>query len=99
MIIISVHRLFSKEPRPLVSVSTADISILHSAEVVHLYPQVVIPICHHLYQGSGVGYTTSFSKVLSNKCSPLRIPHQPVRSLPQGVTNIALLSHVAKNIF
>jgi hypothetical protein len=27
-------------------VSTADIPVLHSAEVVHLYPQVVLPICH-----------------------------------------------------
>nr|ACN27060.1 unknown [Zea mays] len=26
--------------------STADIPVLHSAEVAHLYPQVVIPICH-----------------------------------------------------
>jgi hypothetical protein len=30
------------------TVSTADISILHSAEVAHLYPQVVLPICHGL---------------------------------------------------
>jgi hypothetical protein len=28
------------------TVSTADIPVLHSAEVVLLYPQVVIPICH-----------------------------------------------------
>jgi hypothetical protein len=28
------------------TVSTADISVLHSAEVAHLYPQVVLPICH-----------------------------------------------------
>jgi hypothetical protein len=27
------------------TVSTADISILHSAEVAHLYAQVVLPIC------------------------------------------------------
>jgi hypothetical protein len=26
--------------------STADIPVLHSAEVAHLYPQVVLPICH-----------------------------------------------------
>jgi hypothetical protein len=28
------------------TVSTADISVLHSAEVAHLYPQIVLPICH-----------------------------------------------------
>jgi hypothetical protein len=27
-------------------VSTADIPVLHSAEVAHLYPQVMLPICH-----------------------------------------------------
>jgi hypothetical protein len=43
------------------TVSTTDIPVLHSIEVVHLYPQVVLPICHgvmnpiHLYQGSEVG--------------------------------------------
>jgi hypothetical protein len=28
------------------TVSTADIPVLHYAEVTHLYPQVVLPICH-----------------------------------------------------
>jgi hypothetical protein len=28
------------------TVSTADIPVLHSTEVAHLYPQVVLPICH-----------------------------------------------------
>jgi hypothetical protein len=28
------------------TVSTANIPVLHSAEVAHLYPQVVLPICH-----------------------------------------------------
>jgi hypothetical protein len=28
------------------TVSTASIPVLHSAEVAHLYPQVVLPICH-----------------------------------------------------
>jgi hypothetical protein len=30
----------------LMTVSTASIPVLHSAEVAHLYPQVVLPICH-----------------------------------------------------
>jgi hypothetical protein len=43
------------------TVSTADIPVLHSAEVVHLYPQVMLPIYQgiathiHLYQGSEAG--------------------------------------------
>jgi hypothetical protein len=28
------------------TVSMADILVLHSAEVAHLYPQAVLPICH-----------------------------------------------------
>jgi hypothetical protein len=28
------------------TVSTASIPVLHSAEFAHLYPQVVLPICH-----------------------------------------------------
>jgi hypothetical protein len=28
------------------TVSTTDIPVLHSVEVAHLYPQVVLPICH-----------------------------------------------------
>jgi hypothetical protein len=44
------------------TVSTADIPVLHSEEVVHLYRQVVLPICHgimnpiHLYRGDDAGY-------------------------------------------
>jgi hypothetical protein len=43
------------------TVSTTSILVLHSAEVVHLYPQVVLPICQgvmnpiYLYQGSEAG--------------------------------------------
>jgi hypothetical protein len=28
------------------TVSTTNIPVLHSAKVAHLYPQVVLPICH-----------------------------------------------------
>jgi hypothetical protein len=31
---------------PLLTVSTTDIPVLHSAEVAHLYPQVMLPIYH-----------------------------------------------------
>jgi hypothetical protein len=46
---------------PLMTVSTADIPVLQSTEVAHLYPQVVLLICQgvmnpiHLYQGSETG--------------------------------------------
>jgi hypothetical protein len=39
----------------------ADIPVLHYAKVAHLYPQVMLPICHevmnliHLYQGGEAG--------------------------------------------
>jgi hypothetical protein len=43
------------------TVSAASISVLHSAEVAHIYPQVMLPIYQgvinpiHLYQGSETG--------------------------------------------
>jgi hypothetical protein len=43
------------------TVSKADIPILHSVEVAHIYPQVMLPVCHrvmnpiHIYQGSETG--------------------------------------------
>jgi hypothetical protein len=46
----------------LMIVSTASIPVLHSAEVAHLYPQVMLPICQetanpvHLYRGGKAGY-------------------------------------------
>jgi hypothetical protein len=43
------------------TVSTADIPVLHYEEVAHLYPQVMLPICQgiatpiHLYLGGEAG--------------------------------------------
>jgi hypothetical protein len=43
------------------TMSMADIPVLHSVEVAHLYPQVVLPICQgvmnpiNLYQGNEAG--------------------------------------------
>jgi hypothetical protein len=34
----------------LMTVSTASILVLHSVEVTHIYPQVVLPICHWVDQ-------------------------------------------------
>jgi hypothetical protein len=55
------HKLIMWVSEPLMTVSTASIPVLHSAEVAHLYPQVMLPICHwsdsiHLYLGSEAGY-------------------------------------------
>ena len=80
--IISVHHLFCKGPRPLVTMSTADIPILHSAEVVHFHceswftlsPEVANLLTH--FQGRSAGFTMKTFKSLSNKLGPLRFPHQ-----------------------
>jgi hypothetical protein len=46
---------------PLLTVSMADILVLHSVEFAHFYPQVVTPIYHevmnliHLCRGGEVG--------------------------------------------
>jgi hypothetical protein len=43
------------------TVSMTDIPVLHSVEVAHLYPQVMLPICQgiatpkHLYRGGEAG--------------------------------------------
>jgi hypothetical protein len=43
------------------TVSTADILVLHCADVAHLYPQAMLPICQgiatpiHLYLGGEAG--------------------------------------------
>jgi hypothetical protein len=57
------HKLIMWVSEPLMTVSTTSIPVLHSVEVAHLYPQVVLPICHgvdqtpiHLYLESEAGY-------------------------------------------
>jgi hypothetical protein len=70
-IVISDH-LFRKGPRPLVTVSTADISVLHSAEVVHFQCESCSPyarVCKapKHYQGEQTWYTMKPFKGLSNK--------------------------------
>ena len=64
-------------PRPLVTVSTAVITVLHSAEVLHFHhepwfalsPEVISLLTH--YQGRSVGFTIKPFKGLSNKLGPL----------------------------
>jgi hypothetical protein len=44
------HRLIMSVSELLMTVSTASIPVLQSAEVAHIYPQVVLPICHGVDQ-------------------------------------------------
>jgi hypothetical protein len=77
IIIIIVHHLFCKGPRPLVTVSTAVITVLHSAEVVHFYceswftlsPEVANLLTH--FQGRLAGFTMKSFKGSSNKLGSL----------------------------
>jgi hypothetical protein len=77
IIIISVHHLFCKGPRPLVTVNTAVITVLHSAEVVHFHceswftlsPEVANLLTH--FQGRSAGFTMKSFKGSSNRLEPL----------------------------
>jgi hypothetical protein len=51
------------------TVSTTDIPVLHSAEVAHLYPQVVLPICHGVDQ---TPYTSTKEARQSTTTRPLQ---------------------------
>jgi hypothetical protein len=39
------HMIIMWVSEPLMTVSTADIPVLYFAEIAHLYPQAVLPIC------------------------------------------------------
>jgi hypothetical protein len=51
------------------TVSTADIPVLHSAEVAHLYPQVMLPICHGVVRAP---YTSTKEARQGNTMRPLQ---------------------------
>jgi hypothetical protein len=51
------------------TVSTADIPVLHSAEVARLYPQVVFPICHGVDR---TPYTSTKEARQGNTMRPLQ---------------------------
>ena len=64
------------------TMSTVDIPVLHSVEVVHFHyeslftlsPEVANLLTH--FQGRSVGFTMKPFKGSSNKLGPLRFPHQ-----------------------
>jgi hypothetical protein len=94
IITISVHHLFCKGPRPLVTVSTADIPVLHSAEVVHFHheswftlsPEVISLLTH--YQGRSAGFTMKSFKGSSNKLGLLCFISQSVRYNHVGIHSL-----------
>jgi hypothetical protein len=49
--------------------STADIPVLHSTEVAHLYPQVVLPICHGVVWTS---YTSTKEAMQGSTITPFQ---------------------------
>jgi hypothetical protein len=51
------------------TVSVADILVLHSAEVVHLYPEVVLLICHMVVQTP----YTSTEEARQGSCNTLNL--------------------------
>jgi hypothetical protein len=51
------------------TVSMASILVLHSAEVAHLYPQVMLPICHGVVRAP---YTSTKEARKGNTTRPLQ---------------------------
>jgi hypothetical protein len=58
---VCFHKLITWMFEPLVTVSMADIPVLHYVEVAHLYPQAMLPFVKgsrspiHLYRGDESG--------------------------------------------
>jgi hypothetical protein len=68
------------------TVSTADIPVLYSTEVAHLYPQAVLPICH------GVDRTPYTSTKEARQCSTRR-PFQSSTSSRKPATDSRRRKH------
>jgi hypothetical protein len=51
------------------TLSMADIPVLHSAEVAHLYPQVMLPVCDEVVRAP---YTSTKEARLGNITRPLQ---------------------------
>jgi hypothetical protein len=73
------------------TMSTIDIPVLHSAEVAHLYPQVVLPVCQgimtsHSYLPRRRGRVTlqGLSKVLLVRENPLQIQEEGSIGIPRS---------------
>jgi hypothetical protein len=77
------------------TVSTADIPVLHSAEVAHLYPQIMLPICQgivtshtHLLRRRGRVTLRGLYKV------PLALEN-PLQFLGSSIARIPRLTAIA----
>jgi hypothetical protein len=71
------------------TVSTTDIPVLHSAEIAHLYPQVMLPICQgiatsdsSLLRRRGRVALRGLSKVPLVRENPLRIQEEGSIGIP-----------------
>jgi hypothetical protein len=73
----------------LMTMSTTDIPVLHSAEVAHLYLEVMLPICNGVDRTPNTstkearkGSTTSLSKVPLVRENPLLIQEEGSIGIP-----------------
>ena len=66
------------------TVSTADIPVLHSTEVAHLYPQVMLPICHGVDR---TAYTSSKEAGQGTTTRPYKVPLASENPLQLGSSN------------
>jgi hypothetical protein len=72
------------------TVSTADIPVLHFAEVAQLYPQVMLPICHGVVQTpytsneeARQGSTTRPFQSSTSSRNPLRFQEEGSIGIPR----------------
>jgi hypothetical protein len=72
------------------TVSTTSIPVLHSAEVAHLYPQVMLPICQetanpiHLYRGGKAGIPRLTAIAAKSTQGPPYTNNSPTALAPIG---------------
>jgi hypothetical protein len=77
------------------TVNTASIPVLHSAEVAHLYPQVMLPICHEVVRAP---YTSTKEARQGNTTRPLqsstrlRIPATVIGSSNAGIPRLTAIA-------
>jgi hypothetical protein len=68
------------------TVSTADIPVLHSAEVAHLYPQVLLPNCHRVDR-------TPYTSTEEARQGSTTRPFQSSASLRKPATDLGQRKH------
>jgi hypothetical protein len=77
------------------TVSTASVPVLHSAEVAHIYPQVMLPICHGIVRAP---YTSAKEAMQGNTTRPLQVPlasENPLQFIGSFNAGIPCLTDIA----